>query len=135
NSLVSSLISRPDRTSCTIWYRNSGVYLLPLFDILNTSLCDSDVSTKAGQVQYPRILQPCLSFVVAKDVEGAHCGPGDSEPDWKVAQGRGDARRGCCPLGGGNSTRRSNLLHPRQHLSALFAGSVVRKEIQAADPG
>src|ERR1019366_3000140 len=51
NSLVSSLISRPDRTSCTIWYRNSGVYLLPLFDILNTSLCDSDVSTKAGQVQ------------------------------------------------------------------------------------
>ena len=24
---------------------------MPLFDILNTSLCDSDVSTKAGQVQ------------------------------------------------------------------------------------
>src|SRR5208283_2382202 len=52
NSFDSSGISRPARTSCTIWCRNSRVYRLPLFDMLNTSLCDSDVSTKAGQVHY-----------------------------------------------------------------------------------
>jgi hypothetical protein len=31
---------------------------LPLFDILNTSLCDSDVSTKAGQVHFYEGLRP-----------------------------------------------------------------------------
>jgi len=52
NSLHSSGIARPARTSCTICYRNSTVYLLPLFDMMNTSLCDSDVSTKPGRVQF-----------------------------------------------------------------------------------
>src|SRR5882757_4244026 len=77
----------------------------------------------------------CLSFVVTEDGEGAHCRPGHPEPDWKMAQCRSDAGRSRCPFGGGNSTRRSDFLHSRQHLSAFLAGSVVRKEIQAADPG
>src|ERR1700687_4635981 len=48
NSRPSSSKDRPERCSSTICRRNSGVYRLPLLAMSNTSLCDSDVSTKAG---------------------------------------------------------------------------------------
>src|SRR5271157_2506693 len=52
NSFESSENARPARTNPTICRLNSGVYLGFDFDILNTSLCDTEVSTKAGQVQF-----------------------------------------------------------------------------------
>ena len=53
NSFDNCECVRPPRNNSTICRRNSGVYLGFDFDILSTSLCDTDVSTKAGQVHSP----------------------------------------------------------------------------------
>src|SRR5688500_12588030 len=51
NSRARCAGTRPARTSSTICCRNSGVYLAPLWAIADSSVGDTDESTKSGQAQ------------------------------------------------------------------------------------
>ncbi|MBW8076929.1 MAG: hypothetical protein GJU76_02380, partial [Gallionella sp.] len=103
NSRLSCFGARPARTSSTICCLNSGVYRLPHFDldlaILGPSSRNSEVSTKAGQLQVGpdgERLRNGIKHVIVTQLPFA-------PPDGALSQGyaRHLMRRGISPLTAG----------------------------------